>query len=112
MRQTEDPSLSLPFRRTDRRPRNELPPLNEVIKIVTGHAAAAYGWLGEGEGRESKREGRKFCQLQYYGSCGGALANRKPAAAGAGSSLEFMASEMARKCCHCLSSGRENKRGE
>ena len=61
-------------------------------------------------GRESKREGRKFCQLQYYGSCSGALANRKPAAAGAGSSSEFMASEMARKCCHCLSSGRENKR--
>ena len=24
--------------------------------------------------------------------------------------MEFMASEMARKCCHCLSSGRENKR--
>ena len=78
VRQTEDPSLFLS--RTDRRPRNDEQPLNEVIKIVTGHAAAAYGWLGEGEGRESKREGRKFCQLQYYGSCSGALANRKPAA--------------------------------
>ena len=54
MRQTEDPSPS--HGRTDRRPRNEQP-LNEVIKIVTGHAAAAYGWLGEGKG-ESKREAR------------------------------------------------------
>lgn len=86
VRQTEDPSLTPSHGRTDRRPRNELP-LNEVIKIVTGHAAAAYGWLGEGGRESSKREGRKFCQLQYYGSCSGALANRKPAGGWRGEQL-------------------------